>query len=102
MTIWSIGFVGLSLGSKLKTQDLVFYEYNHFVLKMPPLKMMVLRSLCFVTLLAFAVGAVEDYVEGKVARKVFKLTNDNFKTALKDPANPVMLVMFGAYWCGHW
>ena len=46
--------------------------------------------------------ALEEYVEGKVAKRVFRLKKDNFKVAIKDPANPVMLIMFGAYWCGHW
>ena len=61
-----------------------------------------LSILLSVALSAAAVNAIEDYVEGKVAKRVFRLTKENFKVALKDPANPIMLVMFGAYWCGHW
>ena len=62
----------------------------------------IFATLVCLALSAASAGALEDYVEGKVAKRVFGLTKENFKTALKDPANPIMLVMFGAYWCGHW
>ncbi len=67
---------------------------------MSPLK--ILCSIVYIALSVASVGALEDYVEGKVAKRVFRLTKANFKTAIRDPANPIMLIMFGAYWCGHW
>lgn len=60
-----------------------------------------LRYAVLVALLACSVTAIEDFVDGKVARRVVRLTNDNFKTAIKDPANPIWLISFTAYWCGH-
>jgi hypothetical protein len=62
----------------------------------------ILCGIVYILLSAAFVGALEDYVEGKVAKRVFRLTKENFKKAIRDPANPNMLIMFGAYWCGHW
>ena len=50
---------------------------------------------------SLVVAAADDYVEGQKVRKVVKLTKDNFRTAINDPANPVWFLKFYAYWCGH-
>jgi hypothetical protein len=65
-------------------------------------------SLLISVLFCVAVAALDagvvkadEYVEGTKVRKVVKLTQENFRTALADPANPVWFLKFYAYWCGE-
>jgi len=48
--------------------------------------------------LAFGAPAADEYSEGQKVKKVVKLTTENFRTAINDPANPIWFLKFYAYW----
>ncbi|CAB9523293.1 Protein disulfide isomerase [Seminavis robusta] len=63
-------------------------------------------SVALVVLLAPnpAIAAAADtaeYVEGQPLKTLVKLNEATFRKASNDPANPIFLYMFSAYWCGH-
>ena len=61
-----------------------------------------IKALLFLAfILVVSASPADEYVQGKQARRVVNLTNKNFRAAINDPANPVWLLKFYAYWCGH-
>jgi len=73
---------------------------------MAPNKILFVLSICLAAannglLSVAAADDLAEFVPGQTVKKVVKLTQTNFRTAINDPANPVWFLKFYAYWCGH-